>query len=270
MPTSRALPDFLIASAVSLNSLLLTKLDRLVERVVVAEAVDEEEVDVVGAHVGQPLVELAHDLAGRTREVLGDDEDLLADVGLLLEPLAEVGLGLVCLGGVEAADALGVRVPEDPLESPAPARPRVEDGDVDSGLAQRPPGDRQRLRGLVGEGMAPGPEAGGRNRGRGDGPCLEERAAIGACDGSWDMESVLSTGLRKGSGPDAGQRPAIRADGPIGHQLKHWHASRIVTLREPGGKAMWVGRSGFNRRPARCGARRRPPRRGPSALAARP
>ena len=47
-PTNLALPDFRIASAVSLNSLLLTKLMASSSAVVVAEAVDEEEVDVVG------------------------------------------------------------------------------------------------------------------------------------------------------------------------------------------------------------------------------
>ena len=100
----------------------LDEVQGLVERVVVAEAVDEEEIDVVGAHVGQPLVELAHDFRGRPRQVLGDDEDLLADLGLLLEPELEVGLGLVLLRGVEAADPLGVGVPEDPLDAPPPGR----------------------------------------------------------------------------------------------------------------------------------------------------
>ena len=56
---------------------------------------------------------------GRSRQVLGDEEDLLADLGLLLEPLLEVGLGAVGLGGVEAADALGEGEPEDPVR-PAP------------------------------------------------------------------------------------------------------------------------------------------------------
>ena len=58
-PTNFALPDFRIASAVSLNSLLLTKSIGVVERVVVAEAVDEEQVDVVGPEGRQPLVEHA-------------------------------------------------------------------------------------------------------------------------------------------------------------------------------------------------------------------
>ena len=56
-PTNLALPDFRIASAVSLNSWLLTKLMASSRRVVVAEAVDEEEVDVVGPQGRQPLVD---------------------------------------------------------------------------------------------------------------------------------------------------------------------------------------------------------------------
>ena len=59
---------------------------------------------------------------GRSRQVLGDEEDLLADVGLLLEPVLEVGLGLVAFRGVEAADALGVGEPEDPLQCRPPCR----------------------------------------------------------------------------------------------------------------------------------------------------
>ena len=100
-----------------------------------------------------------------------------------------------------------------------PARPRVEDGDVDPGLAQRPPGDRQRLRGLVGEGMAPGPQAGGRNRGRGDGPGLEERAAIGAVRRfvGHGFHYLDETGGR--SRPDAGQRRSTRAAGSIGRSV---------------------------------------------------
>ena len=45
-----------------LELLALDQVDGVVERVVVAEAVDEEEVDVVGAQRRQPLVELPHDL----------------------------------------------------------------------------------------------------------------------------------------------------------------------------------------------------------------
>ena len=75
----------------------LDEVYRLVQRVVVSEAVNEEEVQIVGPHVGQALVELSHDLGRGLREVLGDHEDLLADLGLLLEPELEVGLGLVAL-----------------------------------------------------------------------------------------------------------------------------------------------------------------------------
>ena len=56
-PMNLALPDLRIASAVSLNSWLLTRLIGVVEAVVVAQAVDEEEVDVVGPQGRQPLVD---------------------------------------------------------------------------------------------------------------------------------------------------------------------------------------------------------------------
>ena len=121
------MPDLRIASAASLNSRLLTKFDRLVERVVVSEAVDEEEIEVVGSHVGQALVELAHDLGRGLRQILGDHEDLLANLGLLLEPELEVGLGLVPFRGVEAADALGVGVPQNALNARSLAGARVKE-----------------------------------------------------------------------------------------------------------------------------------------------
>ena len=67
-----------------LQLLALDHGDGVVERVVVAEAVDEEQVDVVGPERRQPLVEHPHELGGGLGRVLGDEEDLLADRGVLL------------------------------------------------------------------------------------------------------------------------------------------------------------------------------------------
>ena len=158
----------------------LHEADRLVERVVVSEAVNEEEVEVVGSHRGQALLELAHDLAGRARQVFGDHEDFLANLGRLLEPELEVGLGLVFLGSVEAANALGVGELENPLDSLPPTRSGVENRDIDSRLAQGPPGNRQGLRGVV-RGLAQrvGRRTQADGRSRGHGGSLKERAAIG-------------------------------------------------------------------------------------------
>ncbi len=65
-PTNFALPDFLIASIALANSWLLANAIGLVGRMVVAEGVDEEEVDVVGLQGRQPLVEHPHHLGRRS------------------------------------------------------------------------------------------------------------------------------------------------------------------------------------------------------------
>ena len=106
-PMNLALPDLRIASAVSLNSWLVTMLIDSSTRALVTQAVDEEQVDVVGPQSGQPLVDHAEQSFGRARHVFGDEDDLLADLGVLIEPLLEVLFGAVQLGRVEDADAVG-------------------------------------------------------------------------------------------------------------------------------------------------------------------
>ena len=75
-----ALPDLRIASAVSLNSWLVTMIDRFVDGAPVAQAVDEEEVNVVGPQRRQPLIDHFEHFFGRARHVLGDDDDFFADL----------------------------------------------------------------------------------------------------------------------------------------------------------------------------------------------
>ena len=108
-----------------LEFLPLDEVDGVVERVVVAEAVDEEEVDVVGAQGLEPRGRASPACPSGPGIVLGDQDDLLADLGRLLEPLLEAGLGAVDLGGVEGADAAGVGQPEQPLEDAVAARAPV-------------------------------------------------------------------------------------------------------------------------------------------------
>ena len=96
-----ALPDLRIASAVSLNSWLLTRLIASSSVCVVAQPVDEEEVDVVGPQGRQPLVDHLEHLRRRCGMSLVTRKISLRTSGVLLEPLLEVGLGAVDLGGVE-------------------------------------------------------------------------------------------------------------------------------------------------------------------------
>ena len=78
----------------------------------------------------QRVVDHAPQLAGDGRGLvlLRDDEDLLADGGLLLEPGLEVGFGLVGSGGVEGADPLTVSVAEQAADAASLARCRCRAG----------------------------------------------------------------------------------------------------------------------------------------------
>ena len=162
-----------------LELLALDEVHGLVERVVVAEPVDEVEVDVVGPQGGQPLVDRLQHLLGRGDLVLGDQDDLLANLGGLLEPLLEAGLGAVEIGGVERADAAGEGQPEQAVEHASLAEgpgAHLEQGHLDAGLAELPLGENRRLgRGVLR--LHAGGCAQGRRRGEGTG--LEERAAVG-------------------------------------------------------------------------------------------
>ena len=120
-----------------LQFLALEELERRVDAVV-TEAVDEEEIDIICAHRRAALVDHAPQLARDVRGLvlLRDDEDLLADGGLLLKPGLEVGFGLVGSGGVEGADPLTVRVAEQAADAASPPGADVQQGDLGAGLAE--------------------------------------------------------------------------------------------------------------------------------------
>ena len=108
-----ALPDFLIASAVSLEFLALGQLERIVGAVVVADAVDEEQVDVVGLQGGEPLVELRDQLLRATWAwSLVTRKISLRTSGIALKPAGDGRLRTVGIGRVEVAEPIGVGEPE--------------------------------------------------------------------------------------------------------------------------------------------------------------
>ncbi len=133
-----ALPDLRIASAVSLNSWLVTMLIDSSTAALVSQAVNEEQIDVVGAERGQPLVDHRSMSLGAARHVFGDEDDFLADLRVLFKPFLEILLGAVQLGRVEDPDAVGIGDPEDAFI--APDRARLEHRNLDTGLAQLPRG----------------------------------------------------------------------------------------------------------------------------------
>ncbi len=102
----------------------------------------------------------------------------LRTAGILLEPLLEVGLGAVDLGGVEEPDAAGEGEPEDAIRRSARIAPCSSMRDLDAGLAQLPLRER-----AAAWRQPPAPASRGRriasrpSRSRAG---LEERAAIGA------------------------------------------------------------------------------------------
>ena len=176
-PTNLTLPVFLIASIVSFISWLLGQ-----STCWESEAVEEQEVDVVGPQPGEPLVDLLQHVGGLAHAALGGQEDVLADLGHGLEPVVEDDLGVgVPLGGVEVADALAIGVPQEPFERRRLADgPLVEEGDLDAGLAQTPRGqDRLVLARLLLIGAPPrrSPRQ-ARRHGRRRRPGLEEFPTI--------------------------------------------------------------------------------------------
>ena len=154
---------------------------------VVAEPVDEEEVDVVGPQGRQPLVEHLQHLLGAWGLVLGDQDDLLADLGGLLEPLLEAGLGAVSIGGVERADPAGEGQPEQAVEDPALAQgpgAHLEHGDLDAGLAELPLGEDRRLGGAS---CASTPEVAPRAAAVASAPAWRNVRRSGLFVSSWDI-----------------------------------------------------------------------------------
>ena len=113
--------------------------------------------------------------------VFGDQDDLLADLGRLLEPLLEAGLGAVRLGGVEGADAAGVGQPEQAVEDAVLAQgagAHLEQGDLEAGLAELTLGERPAS--CAGRLAPPRPEVALRAAAVASGTGLKERAAVGA------------------------------------------------------------------------------------------
>ncbi len=142
---------------------------------------DEEEVDVVGPQGLQPLIDHLQEVGWLAGHVLGDQDDLLADRRVLFEPLLEVDLGPVDLGGVEEANAAREGEAEDAFRARPPGGPLLEERDLDPGLAQLPLGQyREPTLGLRGGVLRFRAGSQAHASGRRHRAGLEERAAIGA------------------------------------------------------------------------------------------
>ena len=114
----------------------------------VAEPVNEVEIDVIGAQGGEPLVNHPEHLGGPTHHVLGDEKDLLANLGSLVEPLLEERLGTIDLGGSKTRhtawyESRMIRSKPEPRTVPCssmvtctPVLPRVRLG-ISTGLVGR-------------------------------------------------------------------------------------------------------------------------------------
>ncbi len=133
-PKRRILPDFLSCVDDLFQLLAFHQIDGGVELVHVAESVNEEEIDVVGPQRRQPLVDHLQHFARHLRHVLGDEEDLLANLGFGVKPPFKTGLSAINLGCVENANAVGVCRTQDAFV--APDRTLLEDRDLDAGLPQ--------------------------------------------------------------------------------------------------------------------------------------
>ena len=83
---------------------------------VAAQAVEKQQVDVIGFERRQPLVDLLDHLARFADMILGGQEDLLTDFRLGGEPGLESVLGMVARGGIEITDASEERVTQQPVE----------------------------------------------------------------------------------------------------------------------------------------------------------
>ena len=117
------LPRFADGVGGLLEFLAGNEVDRLIELPPVAQAVDEEEIDVIGPQRRQALVDHFQKIFRGPRHVLGDKEDLLANLGGLREPSLEERLGAVDLGGIEQANAVGESLREDVSVLPVAPRP---------------------------------------------------------------------------------------------------------------------------------------------------
>ena len=111
-----------------------------------AEAVEEEQVDVVGAEPLEALVELLEHVDGSRTWLLVARKMFLRTSGSASNHSPEDALGvLVALGGVEVADAFLIREAEQPVRARRLADgPLVEDRHLDARLAQHP-GRQHRL-----------------------------------------------------------------------------------------------------------------------------
>ena len=139
----RHLPAFLAASKASMappgaNTLATSSLSWI--------AVDLPEVDVVGPEPLQRAVELVLGPPAGPLGGLGGEEDALADLGQ--------DLAVDLLGAAVPVDVGGVEVVDAQLDGPPGQRDRLvgrdqreaaagqaDDGELDAGLAERPPGD---------------------------------------------------------------------------------------------------------------------------------
>ncbi len=163
----------------------------------VAHAVHEEQIDVVGLEGPQADIDVAEH-QGQVADVvllrvrLGDQEDLLAPAGPL-EPPGDLGLAAavgVAAGRVEVPDPHVVGMVEEALTDFA-AGAQVQDSDLGAGLAQD--AGRQRFGRLRGRG-AGGRGSAGRSGGGGCLCRLQHRCAGGQGGGSCArLEQIATT-----------------------------------------------------------------------------
>ena len=81
--------------------------------VVIADGVNENQIDVIGLKGLEPLVQPIDHLSRRAGMVLGDQKQFLANLRHCLHPAADRGLGAVALGRIDVADSVSPGEPED-------------------------------------------------------------------------------------------------------------------------------------------------------------
>ena len=124
---------------------------------------------------------------------LGDEEEVFADSGLLLEPGFEVGFGLVGGGGVEGANTLAVGVAEQAGDAASATGADIEEGDLDAGFAEGAFGEGGGC--FLSVGLGEGQAGGGAGRDEGSG--LQEGASIGVGGVCWGHGRRVLSGFRE-------------------------------------------------------------------------
>src|SRR5271157_4527182 len=108
---------------------------------IASQAVEKQQVDIIGSERRQPLVDLLDHLVRFADVILGGQKDLLADLRLGREPGLEPVLDMVARGRVEITDASKERITQQTVERIRRApRTRVDDRHLGARLAQPPAG----------------------------------------------------------------------------------------------------------------------------------